>query len=1032
MKRLILVNFILCLMVMPLLAMQPTADQYLKQAKQLRESNRLKEAQLAYIMADSAFVAEKRTNSPEYAETLHGLGVAYISFEQYEQGRQYAKKAMELRRKLFGELNEGYITTCNNYALSFLFDGKPDEALKIESEVVKLDSRLKTPHPEEALHLFNLGRIYKAKKDDANMVKYFEAALSKTEKHGKLYEILLESLGLYYVEHNDVSNGARIMNLAKEHNELELLKEPKTPQDRLDRADYYISIGDNAKAKEQYLAVFEMKLTPLEEFRADVAYAKFLGNTVKDYSLAAKYLNQAAQLWNDEYGASETVLNLRKDAALYQYLGKEYSKAVDAYNKVLADMELLKTAVEFSSDGKLKAQTLRGLAYSLSAMKRFVDAVDVFDQLIAHYEALGQTTNPDYPKAIEHRASARKFSGDYENALKDYDKAIALFDEMGLAQNAEDARTGRSLCEAYAGKQITSSAPNQLAESQREAKLREIIKSSKETLEMGGEYLGKMSNAETMATIAGAYYELGDVSNAIDYYQQYIKMLRPALVQSFLMLNAKDRELMWQRQLETIEQMNEAFCDIYANAPNYSSKLASIIYEGQLLSKGILLNSNIEFEKILQRSGNKTLLAKYDAIKQNLNKIEKIISTADSDKGLLQLVRDTEKMQLELAAESAKIGGYTDFLKTSMADVVESLQPNEAAVEFLTVCDGISTEHNIVVAVVATKEAPEGIFVPVATEQQLKLMAEDPKRNEDPNYTALLWGVILDNTQDKTRIYFAPAGILNRVGIEYLPWNEKPLSEQMDLIRVASTKDVTREYKRSPFKTASLFGDIDYTMVDTGTPKNKQNKRTEVVKRGNYLDNLEYSREEVEAIEKMLKQYNAKCDVQTVMEGKASKAAFFEQLKRPLNLLHVSTHGMYIDDEIGDAMSRSLLAFAGADMHEGRIGNPDMVSAAEIAQTSLPDCELAVLSSCDSGLGKLSSDGVLGLQRGFKQAGVKSVLVSLNPVSDKGATEFMISFYRHLLFDSGATPRSALRAAQAEYRAAQPSDDTWASFILVE
>ena len=81
---------------------------------------------------------------------------------------------------------------------------------------------------------------------------------------------------------------------------------------------------------------------------------------------------------------------------------------------------------------------------------------------------------------------------------------------------------------------------------------------------------------------------------------------------------------------------------------------------------------------------------------------------------------------------------------------------------------------------------------------------------------------------------------------------------------------------------------------------------------------------------------------------------------------------------------------------------------------------------------ELGDDGVFGLQRGFKNAGVRSLLVSLSEVADASTADMMIAFYRHLADGSGLTKREALRRAQKEIRAAYPGDDTWASFILID
>ena len=57
---------------------------------------------------------------------------------------------------------------------------------------------------------------------------------------------------------------------------------------------------------------------------------------------------------------------------------------------------------------------------------------------------------------------------------------------------------------------------------------------------------------------------------------------------------------------------------------------------------------------------------------------------------------------------------------------------------------------------------------------------------------------------------------------------------------------------------------------------------------------------------------------------------------------------------------------------------------------------MVVLSACQSGQGKATSEGLYGLQRAFKKAGVGTMVMALWSVSDKVATEFMTAFYEQL------------------------------------
>lgn len=107
------------------------------------------------------------------------------------------------------------------------------------------------------------------------------------------------------------------------------------------------------------------------------------------------------------------------------------------------------------------------------------------------------------------------------------------------------------------------------------------------------------------------------------------------------------------------------------------------------------------------------------------------------------------------------------------------------------------------------------------------------------------------------------------------------------------------------------------------------------------------------------------------------------------------------------------------------------MTAAEVASMNLRGCDLAVLSACETGLGALGADGVFGLQRGFKNAGVRTLLMSLKEVYDQSTAEMMIRFYSHLM--SGESKREALVNAQKELRSLGYIDsDHWATFILLD
>nr|VFJ50282.1 MAG: Tetratricopeptide repeat-containing protein [Candidatus Kentron sp. DK] len=134
----------------------------------------------------------------------------------------------------------------------------------------------------------------------------------------------------------------------------------------------------------------------------------------------------------------------------------------------------------------------------------------------------------------------------------------------------------------------------------------------------------------------------------------------------------------------------------------------------------------------------------------------------------------------------------------------------------------------------------------------------------------------------------------------------------------------------------------------------------------------------------------------------------------PPRVLHLATHGFFLPKEGKEGAARTErpmtlggLALAGAN--RGRVGElgPDgedgILYALEAQSLNLRGTALVVLSACDTGRGEVDiSDGVYGLTRALGIAGARNVLMTLWPLEDRLAAEFMRDFYRNWLGDSDA------------------------------
>ena len=245
--------------------------------------------------------------------------------------------------------------------------------------------------------------------------------------------------------------------------------------------------------------------------------------------------------------------------------------------------------------------------------------------------------------------------------------------------------------------------------------------------------------------------------------------------------------------------------------------------------------------------------------------------------------------------------------------------------------------------------------------------------------------------------------------------------EKYEVYRLSSTKELCRDYSETTAsKSITIFGDIDYN--------------TELVaeKRGGIsFGELKYGREEIDGI----KSFVNKTFKTTIYDGKKATEKLFRELSNnnPM-ILHISSHAEYDGDDKSietDAMENSLLALSGANVGSDDILNDGIITAADISQMSLRQCELAVLSACNTGIGGKGTDGIFGLQRGFKNAGVHSLLMSLKPVYDKSTAKLIIAFYQGLA--QGKSKRESLLYAQNAIKAMGYKEGKyWAPFILLD
>jgi CHAT domain-containing protein len=193
---------------------------------------------------------------------------------------------------------------------------------------------------------------------------------------------------------------------------------------------------------------------------------------------------------------------------------------------------------------------------------------------------------------------------------------------------------------------------------------------------------------------------------------------------------------------------------------------------------------------------------------------------------------------------------------------------------------------------------------------------------------------------------------------------------------------------------------------------------------GRYFPRLPFSILEVKAVSQLVPPE----DLLVSTGFTATKARLLRSDISDYRILHLSTHALL--DETDPELSGVVLSQVDRD------GKPQdgFLHLYEIYNLQLANTDLAVLSACNTGLGKETrGEGVVGIARGFLSAGAQRVLVSLWEVEDDATAELMQRFYQALLGKRCLPPDGALAAAQRSMMADRRWQDPyyWAAFELV-
>lgn len=360
-----------------------------------------------------------------------------------------------------------------------------------------------------------------------------------------------------------------------------------------------------------------------------------------------------------------------------------------------------------------------------------------------------------------------------------------------------------------------------------------------------------------------------------------------------------------------------------------------------------------------------------------------------------------------------------------------------------------------------------------------------------------IWDPLEGHIGDAKLVFVVPDGALNLVPLAALPSKSgRHLLEDAPLIHyLTAERDLVRDDPAAWRPGVGILAIGGPTFGD-GSSFAALNRRGDPLARGSTtelgpaplrgstaqcqsfrslrFDALPATRAEAQAVAGMWREFGRSdargADAQTLL-GAAATERSFKQLGPGHRVLHIATHGFFLDQECSfvapgarsvggivaarpaspaalNNVSRRVtspenplllsgLALAGANRRAAAAADEDdgILTAEEVASLNLEGVEWAVLSACDTGLGTLAAgEGVLGLRRAFHVAGARTVIMSLWSVDDRATREWMEALYRARLrqhLDTADAMREAslqvIRARRARGQSTHPFH--WAAFV---
>ena len=558
----------------------------------------------------------------------------------------------------------------------------------------------------------------------------------------------------------------------------------------------------------------------------------------------------------------------------------------------------------------------------------------------------------------------------------------------------------------------------------------------------------------TLANIEGAR---GNINEADSLFRMSMNCLLVNMKQLWQYSTPSQREQFWMETLNNLSGM-AAFA---VKCGNFDSDLTETCYNALLFSKALLLETEKSVVDIIRKEGTDDDIANYRNLLAINNRLLTLRNNYEYNKlEIDSLTIQQRELEQRLSHKCQSYNEYETYLDINYEKVRNSLADHEVVVDF----SDYQTEDSVrqYVAYIYDKDKSHPLLVKCFDQQQLDSLLDGMQNYTLYNYeqlqdraAKLIWNPIEASIAKGSTVYYIPSGVMHGIALEALPLSDgTTLGQHYDFVRLTSAREIVNAHHSNKInRTATLYGGLQYSLdPQKMEEESKVYEKSDLagLVRSEYgesgFKDLRNTKDEVKKIEKTL--VDNGFSVKAYLGSKGNAESFVALDGKSPSIVHIATHGFYYTPDEAkdkdflsgytDAMSLSGLVFAGGNAAwlgkknvDGVLGG--VLTAKDIANLDFKGTDLLVLSACKTGQGKVTADGVFGLQRAFKKAGVGTIIMSLWNVDDKVTSEFMVAFYEQLTDKANNwNKRKAFEQTKEIIRKKHPDSYYWAAFVMLD